>query len=136
MSPLMPAYRLTDAATFGGSEVAFEHGSPVGAQDSGEGWIGAADVGQSRFDETVGCRGQGGFVVFVDRAVGQDVFLQHEEPAVDQRSEGTSVTVADGEAFDESAVHGLEVMQRRLGLGDLDLARDEPGPTGTIGDPS
>ena len=56
---------------------------------------------------------------------GEDILLQREEPAIDNRPKGTALDRRGGETLHEAPVNGFQTMQRGFGLADLDFRGGE-----------
>ena len=68
--------------------------------------------------------------------LGKDVFFQHVEPAVHNVSQGPFGCVRRCQPLHEPPVHGFELVQGRLRLGNLHLTCHEPLSASPIGEPA
>ena len=60
-------------------------------------------------------------------SAGQDILLEREEPAINQRPKYSVVTLGRAQALDQSAIDRFQPMQRSLCFTDLHLSRHETG---------
>lgn len=70
-----------------------------------------------------------------DATRGEDIFFEHVEPAVDDRTKRADVAVANRQSFNKTPVHGLKMVEWGLGLGDLQFAGGEAKASGPLADP-
>lgn len=64
------------------------------------------------------------------------LLLKGVEPPVDHRAQRAGRFGRGGQPLGEPTVDGLQLVQRGLRLGDLDLGGGEPGPFGAFGEPA
>ena len=74
-------------------------------------------------------------VVLSDLPRCQDVLLKRESPPLEHRAECSLLHISGRQTLDQSPIDGLQSMQRRLGLGDLDLRGRESGRLGPLAQP-
>ena len=109
---------------------------PVGAQRRGERGRGPRDGRQPAFEQLIDGLGQGLRVVLGDHALGEHVLFEGVEPGVDDLAERARRVGGGRQLLDETAVDGLQLVQRCLGLGDLHLGGGHAAPLGPLGEPA
>src|SRR5690606_32479364 len=75
-------------------------------------------------------------LLLLDLAFREDILLQCEEPTIDDGAESTRPCIRRRNALDQAAIDCLHPMQRRLGLGNLYLARSEAATAGPLLQPA
>ncbi len=108
----------------------------VAAQGGGERGGGAGDLGEAGLHERVHGLVEGFGVVLRHVSGVEDFLFQGVEPGVDDGAQGARGVARGGQAFGQTPVDRLQPVQRRLGLGDLDLGRGQAHALGPLGQPS
>src|ERR1035438_4556652 len=93
---------------------------PVATERGGERRREVGDAREFRLHQALGF-GKEALCVRRIYTAGQDVFLQREEPAIDNGPKGTGLDRRRGESLHQAAVHGFQTMQRGFGFADLDF---------------
>ena len=114
------------------SVIPVDRRASVAAQCGRERWRDPADGGQPLLQQRRDAVGE----ILQGRAGVQRVLLHREQPGVDQRPQCTGGVLRGGQPFDDAAIDLLQVVQRRLAFGDLDLGGGEPALLGSLRQPA
>ena len=118
----------------GPGAVAGHHRRPVGPQRLGEGGRAHRDRGKPPFQQRVHRLVQRILPASGQPGVGGGgVGLQGEQPGVEHRAQRARRERRRPQRLAHPPVDGLQLVQRRLGLGDLHLGRGEPAPQRALG---
>ncbi len=107
---------------------------PIPADGSGEEGRLIAHCGKPGFEQ--GIRASNERLLVDISTLCQHIFFEDVEPAVHDVAQRTLGRVRRCEPLHEPPVHGFELVEGRLGLRNLHLARDETLPAGPIGQPA
>ena len=110
-------------------------GLAVGAKHRRERRRAAGDVFEAPLGQRIGRLQKSRFIRLADLTGGEHLLLEGEEPAIDHRAKRTPAGLGRGQPLHQSPVYGLQVMERRLPLRDLHLARCEPSLAGVLRQP-
>ena len=115
--------------------VASRHRRTVGAQRLGERWGAHRDGGQPLLQEPLHRLVHGLLPAPGQARIrGGGVGFQGEQPGVQHRAQRTRRERRRPQRLTDPPVHGLQLVQRRLGLGDLHLRGGEPAAQGPLGE--